>query len=465
MSQLRSTRLDILPDGGCIACMPTLSPDLTRSLAARLDDTTESLRHGAAPDDERQPVHTVYGGADRFKVDTAAKFGRIATAALDRYAPTPEAFGQLLEIPAELAEAVRVKVADKLAREPVEDLRIDFEDGYGYRPDEEEDAHARAAAQTLAEGMDKRSLPPFIGFRVKNLGEPSARMRALRTLDIFLTELARAGGGRLPEPFCLTLPKVESPEQLSVLVSAVDTLEERLGFESGAIRVEIMVETAAAIVSPSGALRLRRFLEAARGRLVAAHLGPYDYSAAMGVAAAYQSLEHPVCRAARELMQLCFSGSGVRLSDGPVSIMPIAPHRGESLSEAERAENHAVMKLAWQTHRRAVQSALQAGYYQGWDLHPAQLVPRYAAVYAFYLQNMAQASARLRNFVDKAGQATRVGHLFDDAATGQGLLNFFLQAMAAGAISEAEAEAASGLSPAELRSRSFSKIVTGRSAT
>lgn len=451
-------RLDFHAGSGLNGVMPTLSPDMTRSLLAQLEDAHEPLRQGAARDTERQPVHTVYGGADRFRADTAAKFGRIALAALDRFAPTEAAFAALLEVPTPIAAAVRSKVAEKLTREPVEDLRIDFEDGYGYRPDEEEDAHAQQAARTLAEAMQAASLPPFIGFRVKSLSA-ATRARALRTLDLFLSALAEAGGGQLPQPFCLTLPKVEQPEQLSVLVSAVDALEERLGLTPGAIRVEAMVETPGAILGPQGELRLRELLEAARGRLVAAHLGPYDYSSAMGVAAAHQSLDHPVCRAARELMQLSFAGTGVRLSDGPVSIMPIPPHRGEGLSPAQEAENQDVMRLAWQTHRRAVQSALQAGYYQGWDLHPAQLVPRYAAVYAFYLQNMEQASRRLRNFVDKAGQATRVGHLFDDAATGQGLLNFFLQAIAAGALSEAEAEQATGLSQAALRSRSFAAIV------
>ena len=105
------------------------------------------------------------------------------------------------------------------------------------------------------------------------------------------------------------------------------------------------------------------------------------------------------------------------------------------------------------------------GFYQGWDLHPAQLPSRYAAVYGFFLEGLAAASDRLRNFVQKAAQATLVGDVFDDAATGQGLLNYFLRAMNCGAITEAEAVAMSGLTLDELRSRSFMKILKGRRQT
>ncbi len=85
------------------------------------------------------------------------------------------------------------------------------------------------------------------------------------------------------------------------------------------------------------------------------------------------------------------------------------------------------------------------GFYQGWDLHPAQLPTRYAAVYAFFLEGLDAASDRLTNFVTKAAQATLVGEVFDDAATGQGLLNYFLRAMNCGAITEREAVEQSGL--------------------
>ena len=106
--------------------------------------------------------------------------------------------------------------------------------------------------------------------------------------------------------------------------------------------------------------------------------------------------------------------------------------------------------------------SLVTGFYQGWDLHPAQLPSRYAAVYAFFLEGLDAASERLTNFVQKAAQATLVGDVFDDAATGQGLLNYFLRAMNCGAITEDEAVEKSGLTLDELRGRSFVKILNGR---
>ncbi|MBD0326542.1 MAG: phosphoenolpyruvate kinase, partial [Pyrinomonadaceae bacterium] len=94
--------------------------------------------------------------------------------------------------------------------------------------------------------------------------------------------------------------------------------------------------------------------------------------------------------------------------------------------------------------------------------HPAQLPTRYAAVYSFFLESLDAASERLRNFVEKAAKATLVGDVFDDAATGQGLLNYFLRALNCGAIKEDEALQLSGLTPAELRSGSFVKILSHR---
>jgi len=66
-----------------------------------------------------------------------------------------------------MAYSVYNRVLEKLKREPVEDFRIDFEDGYGNRPDAEEDGHAESAALEVARGMQEGSLPPFIGIRIK----------------------------------------------------------------------------------------------------------------------------------------------------------------------------------------------------------------------------------------------------------------------------------------------------------
>jgi hypothetical protein len=185
----------------------------------------------------------------------------------------------------------------------------------------------------------------------------------------------------------------------------------------------------------------------------------------MGITAAHQGMLHPSCDFAKNVMQVALSGTDLWLSDGATNVMPVAPHRaaaGATLSASERAGNAAAIHAAWKLHADQVRHSLVGGFYQGWDLHPAQLPTRYAAVFAFFLEGLNPASDRLKNFVQKAAQATLVGDVFDDAATGQGLLNYFLRALNCGAINEKEAVEMSGLSVAELRSRSFAKILAGR---
>ena len=166
------------------------------------------------------------------------------------------------------------------------------------------------------------------------------------------------------------------------------------------------------------------------------------------------------------MMQVSFAGTGIWLSDGATNIMPVAPHRfvegNAPLTQEQIEENRAVVHRAWKLHYDHIQHSLVTGFYQGWDLHPAQLPTRYAAVYAFFLESLEAASERLKNFVEKAAKATLVGDVFDDAATGQGLLNYFLRAINCGAITEEEALELSGLTLQELRSASFVRILKNR---
>jgi hypothetical protein len=164
------------------------------------------------------------------------------------------------------------------------------------------------------------------------------------------------------------------------------------------------------------------------------------------------------------MMQVGLAQSGVTLSDGATNIMPVGPHRASPqrpLTDAQRRENREVVHRAWKIHFDDATHSLVNGYYQGWDLHPAQLPTRYAAVYAFFLSVRPAATARLRNFVDKAAQATLVGDVFDDAATGQGLLNFFARGLTSGALTLHEA-LETGLTPDELHGRSFLRILDNR---
>jgi hypothetical protein len=115
-----------------------------------------------------------------------------------------------------------------------------------------------------------------------------------------------------------------------------------------------------------------------------------------------------------------------------------------ALTAAQIEENGRVVRDAWKVHYESIRHAMANGFYQGWDLHPAQLVSRYAATFAFFIEGLDAAGARLKNFVAKSAQATRVGAAFDDAATGRGLVNFFRRAVNCGAITHDEVAAAIG---------------------
>jgi citrate lyase beta subunit len=453
-----------LPAKGADSIPTSLSPRALRGPLARLGKANAAFarEHPGDPAD-RQPVHTVYGGAQLFQADSARKLGDLALRALREYAPDPSALGEALALPSELATRVYPRVVAKLEREPVEDYRIDFEDGYGNRPDAEEDEDAVRTAEEVARGLSVGSLPPFVGIRVKPLsGELFAR--SLRTLDVFVTTLAARTKARLPPRFVVTVPKVTIPEHVATLATMAGVLERKTRLPRGSLKLEIMVETPQSILGPDGTAPLRRLVAAGEGRVTGAHFGTYDYTASCNITAAHQSMTHPACDFAKHVMQVSLAATGVALSDGATNIMPVAPHRaaaGAALTEEQRRENGAAVHRAWKLHFDHVRHSLVHAYYQGWDLHPAQLPTRYAAVYSFFLEGLDAASRRLKAFTEKAAQATLLGDVFDDAATGQGLLNFFLRGLNCGAITPEEA-AATGLTREEMQGRSFVKILEGR---
>ncbi len=400
------------------------------------------------PSHRRQPIHTVYGGAHLFKADTAARLGATALRVLQEHAPDPATLATVLGLAPEAAARVHTRVTEKLQREPVEDFRLDFEDGYGNRTDAEEDGHAESAAIQVATAAKNGTLPPFIGIRIKNLGD-DLRERALRTAHLFLERLLKETGGQLPANFVVTLPKITAASQVSALVQTFGRIEASHHLAPGTLRMELMVETPYSIFDHKGAVSLPALVAEGHGRITAAHFGTYDYTASLGITAAHQHMRHPACDFARHVMQVALAGTDVWLSDGATNVLPVGNDR-------------AAIHRAWRLHYDDIRHSLTNAFYQGWDLHPAQLVTRYAAVYAFFLESLDAASQRLLNFIGKAAQATLVGEVFDDAATGQGLLNFFLRALNCGAVREDEIGALTGLTLEELRSGSFVKIVTGR---
>ncbi|PSL25433.1 DUF6986 family protein [Chitinophaga ginsengisoli] len=449
----------------------------------------QQIYPGDKPD--RQPVHTVYGGANLFKADTCIRMGEIALKHLYTYAPNFVALARALQLeghgqlpqrqadiarleekleglsdtarkqePAWLYYTVYKKIARKLFVEAVEDFRIDFEDGFGNRPDDEEDATAIAAAKELAQGMQNETISPFIGIRIKPFTE-DLKHRGVRTLDLFLTTLLQQTGGILPDNFVVMLPKVTIPEQVTTLVRLFELLEKAHSLTPGTLKMETMVEATQIIMDDEGRNPLMRIIRASEGRCVAAHFGTYDYTASCGITARYQTMAHPVCDFAHHMTKVALGSTGIFLSDGATNVIPVAPHKGDHITSAQLQENHDAVHHAWRIGYGHTMHSLINGFYQGWDLNPAQLPMRYAATYHFFLSNYNDALFRLKTFVERAAISTLTKDIFDDAATGQGLLNFFLKAINCGAISEEEV-LATGLTLEEIRSRSFYRILEGR---
>ena len=401
--------------------MSTATSSGVSSLADTLDDQLAAADAALAehyPGDRgvRQPVHTVYVPADRYTETTVTDWGREALAALDAHGGTPEQLADAAGMPVKVTSVVYPLVRRKLETEPIEDLRIDFEDGFGHRPDAEEDVAALAAARALARSVHDGKAAPFHGIRFKSFEAPTRR-RGLRTLDLFLGELVREGG--LTDGLLLTLPKVTSVDQVQAMVTACRWLEDAHTLPAGRLGFEIQVETPQAILGSDGSALVARMIHAAAGRCTGLHYGTYDYSASTGVSAEYQSMEHAVADYAKAVMQVAAAGTGVFVSDGSTNVLPIG--------------DDAAVRRGWSLHARLVRRSLERGYYQGWDLHPAQLPTRYAATYAFYRDGLPSAAARLKAYLGEQDS-----QFLDEPATAVALAGFVLRGLECGAVSEAE---------------------------
>ncbi|HEX6234764.1 MAG TPA: aldolase/citrate lyase family protein [Jiangellaceae bacterium] len=362
----------------------------------------------------RQPVHTVYVPADRIAADTVRTWGAAALDALATHGADAAALAAAVGLPADVVAEVLPLVHRKLSTEPIEDLRIDFEDGLGVRPDDEEDDLAQAAARAVADASITGHRPPFVGIRFKSLEAPN-RLRGVRTLHVFLDALLAAGS--LPDGLVVTLPKVTSVAQVEAMGRLCERLESAYGLPGGRLRFEVQIETPQAIIGADGVATVARIVHAVPGRLTGLHYGTYDYSAACGVAAAYQSLEHPAADYAKAVMQVATAGTGVRLSDGSTNVLPV----GDTTA----------VRAAWALHARLIRRSLERGFYQGWDLHPAQLPTRFLATYVFYRSGFAAAANRLTAYA-----ARRDSGVLDEPATARALAGFLVRGLECGAITE-----------------------------
>ncbi|MDR7302530.1 DUF6986 family protein [Haloactinomyces albus] len=397
------------------------------SRLSAVDEHMASRYPGAAA--RRQPVHTCYVPADKVDADTVQRWSREALAALDEHAAQPRDLAEVLGLGPQDAAAVHPRVRAKLLAAPIEDLRIDFEDGYGRPDDAVEDADAERTAGIVTEWLRQGTAPDNVGLRVKSFDDPQLRARSVRTLDIFLTELVKARG-ELPEGLRLTFPKIVDVAQVEVFVEILGLLERRLGLAEGALSFEIQVETTQSIVDSQGRFALPLFLRAGGGRVSGLHFGTYDYTAGCGLTAAHQHLAHRACDFARHVMQVSAAGTGVFLSDGSTNVLPTGDqvHHG------------------WRTHYGLVRRSLEHGFFQGWDMHPAQLVTRYAAVFTAFRESAPAEAKRLSAYVFATG-----GAVLDEPATARALAASFVRALDNGATDAAEVQEMTGLSESKVR--------------
>jgi len=440
----------------------------------------------AAPQTSRSPVHVVYGGADRYTAGTPKKLREIALATIQTYAPNfvefaracylpgsetlpvyPDAINRLEKhiarspskakeenFPAWFAWTVYRKTLDKLTLEPIEDFRIDFEDGYGFRTDEEEDGDAIRAATELAMAYGNESITPFCGFRIKSLNKETSA-RAIRTMDLFLKTLVEKTEGEIPENFVITLPKITHKKQVRQLSQHLKRFEKKNGIANRSIGVELMIESPFALFDRKGKIVLKELIDEAEGRCQSAHFGAFDYTSALGIVSTHQGLGHPACDFARQLMLANLAPLGIRLSDSVTTTLPVAIHKKGRINDLQIEENRRSIHEGWRKHFANVTSSMKNGFYQSWDLHPNQLPARYAAAYAFFLASRDAMAERLKEFINRSTQATLTGNTFDDTASVEGILNFFRLGSDCGAFEPKEIKADLGVSPDELRSDTF----------
>jgi hypothetical protein len=476
--------------------MPTLHEEAAAELAALHQADARHKAHYVGEPAVAAPIHTVYVSADAYGAGAIDRLRGEARLAFARHGATPAAFAHALGLPgfdtrplpaaeatmAEryardpealradaphvwLAHRVHARTAARLQGHAVQDVRIDFEDGYGDRPDREEDADARRTADAVAAQAAAGSLPPRVGIRIEPLDGRNAA-RAVRTLELFVDELVERSGGALPSELVITLPKVTHTAQTATLAGLLTRLERRHGLPERRLMVEIMVEVTQALFDPEGRCRLLAIAEAAEGRCTGAALGVYDFTASCQLAAVEQVPDHPLCDFARALMRATLGGAAIALSDGATNVLPIEPHDGdpERLSEAQRLHNSAAMQRAWRLSFRHVTHALQQGVWQGWDMHGAQLPVRYAAHHAFHLSGFDVVAGRLAAILSRLESAQHVSAgALDDAATAQALLGQVTRAFDSGAIDEGELRRA-GLEPKDAGIRTFAELLARRRA-
>lgn len=373
-----------------------LGEDVYAELDNRLAPLDDRLRpRDGPPFHVRAPVHTLLVAADMFGPGVLREYGRLARRMVAEHGPLP------------FDEEVTRRVVDKLTREPVEDLRIDFGDGYGVRDDAEEDAAARATANAVRGSGS----PPFFGIRIKPL-IAAGRRRAIRTLDVFLDTY-----GPPPPGFVITVPQVSEPVQAEAMAVLCQRLERAYGLHDSSLHLEIQIDNTDAILSPAGVATVASLIEAAAGRCTALCFATYEYAGALGIAAEQQSLAHPAADHAKAVMQVAAARTGVLIADGASNVLPV----GDTAS----------VRSAWAAHAQLVRRGLERGFYRGVDLNLAQLPSRFGATFAFFRDGRGPAVEGVHRFLDR-----RLAGYSDDPAATRPLARFLLRGLDCGALDE-----------------------------
>ncbi|OZC46429.1 aldolase [Rhodococcus sp. RS1C4] len=377
-----------------------------------------------------QPIHTIYVAASAAGVDIPARWGQQALSLIDENQKVFDSIDSVGVLP---------RVREALATRPIQDLRIDFEDGYGWRADETEDAHAREAGRILASLAADPLGPQWCGIRPKGLA-PHERRRGIRTLELVLD-----GAGGVPSGFVFTVPKLRAAEQVDAVVALCEEIERAHGLPDRALRFELQIESPQAVVGSDGTATLARALTRADGRCTSLHYGTYDYSAACGITSAQQSLEHPVADHAKAVMLAATAQTGIWVSDGSTQVVP-------SGTPAE-------VDSAIRRHAGLVTRSLERGFYQGWDMHPTHLATRWTATLSFFRSAMPTAASRVAAYLD-----TTSGGMMDEPATAQALAAVLVRGLDCGAVDAAELESLSPLVTRDVLHGLLARTVGGPSA-
>lgn len=414
------------------------------------------------------PVHTVYGGAQLFHRNTLKKIGEKGIALIKNYFSEPPYCTVLsgesdVPLNSEIRQQVIDQTINKLTVNPVEDYRIDFEDGYGLRDSAKEDEDAERCAIELSELFQKsdNSSAFQTGIRIKSFSLPTLQ-RSIRTFDIFLSTFFQNCDIQNVPFLSVCLPKVTDLKEVELLLSLLTDYAKSHNLNTGFLRAEIMLETPEFYLKSNGFAALREMVDSFSGSFNALHLGLYDFTSSLGVQSADQKYNHPYLDFLRFQTIMQFSKSTIRLVDGATMEMPVEKYKKSEfaeLSEEECNANKIMIINAANAHTENIYHSMKMGFDSSWDLHPGQVAIRYLTLFTNYKKSFSAMRERFINFVENAARATVLNGQFDDAATGQGMLNYFIKGYRLGALS-ADDIRKTGFDIETLVKKSFAELIS-----